>query len=107
MGLHHRPSTTWNKKTGLRKTYSATFGSAPKARDARDESPGPGAYGQNFSVRVLGVVFWGKEVFEPKKGGWKMSFLSTKMGFSGFILVFLGVYIHTCLVIGVVGDVDV
>ena len=33
-----------------KKTYSATFGSAPKARDARDESPGPGAYGQNFSV---------------------------------------------------------
>ena len=37
-----------------RKTYSATFGSAPKARDARSESPGPGAYVQNFSVRGRG-----------------------------------------------------
>ena len=42
------------------KTYSATFGSAPKARDARSESPGPGAYVQNFSVRGRGRRAVGK-----------------------------------------------
>ena len=53
-----QPKTSGPRRFTTRKTYSATFGSAPKARDARDESPGPGAYGQNFSVRVLGWFWW-------------------------------------------------
>ena len=44
------------QSAGPRKTYSATFGSAPKHRDDRSESPGPGAYQQNFSVRSPVVV---------------------------------------------------
>ena len=56
MGFFPPTSGPWRFTT--RKTYSATFGSAPKARDARDESPGPGAYGQNFSVRVLSWFWW-------------------------------------------------